>query len=246
MLDTSYRTAYNEDHEAFRDTVRKVFAQHLEPDLDKHEEDGIVLRRNDRISLMHSEGTLVLTGPLRLERIERPDSENSRFALSSLTRQASARRSRIGGTRNFRERVEAAAAQSRQEGGSRRSADARVPTIWHIDPSLEGDWCYFDDEELEVWRVSSDKSTEVFFAREGSEMVKFRWSEGEHFAYWPYRMAPSDGARYSIRSQGSFDSFVTLHRVDFEGDLLALARSLDEKDCFHQLELIAGDSSNES
>ena len=44
MLDTSYRTAYNEDHEAFRDTVRKVFAQHLEPDLDKHEEDGIVPR----------------------------------------------------------------------------------------------------------------------------------------------------------------------------------------------------------
>ena len=28
MLATSYRTAYNEDHEAFRDTVRKVFAEH--------------------------------------------------------------------------------------------------------------------------------------------------------------------------------------------------------------------------
>ena len=31
MLATSYRTAYNEDHEAFRDTVRKVFAEHLAP-----------------------------------------------------------------------------------------------------------------------------------------------------------------------------------------------------------------------
>jgi alkylation response protein AidB-like acyl-CoA dehydrogenase len=44
MLDTSYRTAYNEDHEAFRDTVRKVFAEHMTPYLDQHEEEGIVPR----------------------------------------------------------------------------------------------------------------------------------------------------------------------------------------------------------
>ncbi len=44
MLDTSYRTAYNEDHEAFRDTVRKVFAEHMTPFLDQHEEEGIVPR----------------------------------------------------------------------------------------------------------------------------------------------------------------------------------------------------------
>ena len=44
MLDTSYRTAYNEDHEAFRDTVRKVLAEHMEPYLDQHEEEGIVPR----------------------------------------------------------------------------------------------------------------------------------------------------------------------------------------------------------
>jgi long-chain-acyl-CoA dehydrogenase len=44
MLATSYRTAYNEDHEAFRDTVRKVFAEHLTPNLDEHEAGGIVPR----------------------------------------------------------------------------------------------------------------------------------------------------------------------------------------------------------
>jgi alkylation response protein AidB-like acyl-CoA dehydrogenase len=44
MLDTSNRTAYNEDHEAFRDTVRKVFAEHLVPNLEKHEAEGIVPR----------------------------------------------------------------------------------------------------------------------------------------------------------------------------------------------------------
>ncbi len=44
MLDTSYRTAYNEDHEAFRDTVRKVLAEHMVPYLDQHEAEGIVPR----------------------------------------------------------------------------------------------------------------------------------------------------------------------------------------------------------
>ncbi len=44
MLDTANRTAYNEDHEAFRETVRRVFAEHMEPHLDRHEEEGIVPR----------------------------------------------------------------------------------------------------------------------------------------------------------------------------------------------------------
>ncbi|HAU21644.1 MAG TPA: acyl-CoA dehydrogenase [Erythrobacter sp.] len=44
MLDTSKRFAYNEDHEMFRDTVRKVLAEHMEPYLDQHEADGIVPR----------------------------------------------------------------------------------------------------------------------------------------------------------------------------------------------------------
>lgn len=44
MLNTSQRIAYNEDHEAFRDTVRKVFDKALLPNIDKHEHDGIIGR----------------------------------------------------------------------------------------------------------------------------------------------------------------------------------------------------------
>jgi acyl-CoA dehydrogenase len=44
MLDMSARTAYNEDHAMFRDTVRQLFARVLIPNLDKHEADGIVGR----------------------------------------------------------------------------------------------------------------------------------------------------------------------------------------------------------
>jgi alkylation response protein AidB-like acyl-CoA dehydrogenase len=44
MLDTTTRTAYDDDHEAFRDMVRKFFAQHLIPNLDKWEEAGNVDR----------------------------------------------------------------------------------------------------------------------------------------------------------------------------------------------------------
>jgi alkylation response protein AidB-like acyl-CoA dehydrogenase len=44
MLDMSTRFAYNEDHDMFRDTVRKVFAEHMTPFLEQHEQEGIVGR----------------------------------------------------------------------------------------------------------------------------------------------------------------------------------------------------------
>lgn len=44
MLDTSRRTAYTPEHEMFRDTVRKVFADVLVPHLEEHERNGIVPR----------------------------------------------------------------------------------------------------------------------------------------------------------------------------------------------------------
>ena len=44
MLDLSRRFAYTDEHNMFRDTVRKVFGQHLTPFLDEHEKNGIVPR----------------------------------------------------------------------------------------------------------------------------------------------------------------------------------------------------------
>ncbi|MDF8332201.1 acyl-CoA dehydrogenase family protein [Novosphingobium cyanobacteriorum] len=44
MLDISARTAYNQDHDLFRDTVRQVFDTALVPHLDRFEEEGLVDR----------------------------------------------------------------------------------------------------------------------------------------------------------------------------------------------------------
>ncbi len=44
MIDTSRRTVFTPDHEAFRDSVRKFFAQELTPHLDRWEEQGCVDR----------------------------------------------------------------------------------------------------------------------------------------------------------------------------------------------------------
>lgn len=44
MIDTSRRTAFHADHEAFRDQVRKFFARHLTPHLDRWEREGVVDR----------------------------------------------------------------------------------------------------------------------------------------------------------------------------------------------------------
>ena len=45
MLDMSTRTAFNDEHHAFRDTVRKLFDKELIPNLDRYEEEGIVDRK---------------------------------------------------------------------------------------------------------------------------------------------------------------------------------------------------------
>ena len=44
MLETTNRTIFDDSHEAFRDTVRRVFADTLEPNLERHEKEGIVER----------------------------------------------------------------------------------------------------------------------------------------------------------------------------------------------------------
>ncbi|MGE4322723.1 MAG: acyl-CoA dehydrogenase family protein [Sphingobium sp.] len=44
MLSTGKRTAFSEEHEMFRDTVRRVFDQALTPNLDRYEQEGIVDR----------------------------------------------------------------------------------------------------------------------------------------------------------------------------------------------------------
>lgn len=44
MLDVAGRTAYDDDLDMFRDTVRRLFERELLPNLDKHEHEGIVGR----------------------------------------------------------------------------------------------------------------------------------------------------------------------------------------------------------
>jgi alkylation response protein AidB-like acyl-CoA dehydrogenase len=44
MIDAADRTIFNDDHHAFRDTVRKVLGDVIAPRLDAHEHDGIVER----------------------------------------------------------------------------------------------------------------------------------------------------------------------------------------------------------
>ena len=44
MIDAADRPLFTDDHHAFRDTVRRVLADVIEPRLDDHERDGIVER----------------------------------------------------------------------------------------------------------------------------------------------------------------------------------------------------------
>lgn len=49
MLDISSRTAFNDDHNMFRDTVRRLLARELTPKIEEHERNGIVDREFWRV-----------------------------------------------------------------------------------------------------------------------------------------------------------------------------------------------------
>ena len=61
MLSTQARKFYKEEHNMFRDTVRKVFDKEMVPHLDKHEEEGIVGR--EAWKAMGDAGLLGMTVP---------------------------------------------------------------------------------------------------------------------------------------------------------------------------------------
>lgn len=61
MLSTHARKFYKEEHNMFRDTVRKVFDKEMVPHLDKHEEEGIVGR--EAWKAMGDAGLLGMTVP---------------------------------------------------------------------------------------------------------------------------------------------------------------------------------------
>src|SRR5687767_7452829 len=44
MIDSTSRALFNDDHHAFRDTVRRYLDAEIVPNLDRHEADGIVER----------------------------------------------------------------------------------------------------------------------------------------------------------------------------------------------------------
>jgi len=210
------------------------------------EDDGIVLRKNDSVTVLHNGGTLVLNGPARLDQIERPAANSQRLTLAQITRAAQAKRVRAGATRDYGKEFQQALVENRRAQQSAKTLSARVPTMWHVDVSLPGAWCYVDDEELEMWRLDAEGGIDVMFTPEGSEQVKMRWPEGENYAYWPNRASPQDGTRYFVQSPDKFAHYVTLHHVEFVPDMVELAQTLSDNDCFYQLDLIAPEASDAS
>ncbi|MGX7953292.1 hypothetical protein ACWPM1_12095 [Tsuneonella sp. HG249] len=207
------------------------------------EDSDIVLRKGDEITLLDSGGTISLKGPAHLKDISRRQSHERASVLAVLTREARSKRTRIAAARDYRNEVQQAlVADSQAASRGVKARRSMAPTIWHIDPSLPGTWCYLDPE-VEIWRADAKEGYELYFSSPHAERILIRWSQGENFAFWPYRAPLADGVRYFVQAPNKYEHYITVREVQIGqklADTVELARLLSENECYYQFDLLTG------
>ena len=184
--------------------------------------DRIVLRAGDSLTVLDGKGTRVLrgAGTFTLGQQAGP-SRRSTFAV--LTEQRSAQRVRTGAVR-----------------GEDTGAVLSPTNIWYVDISRPGKTCLASTDRVRLWRGSAegDASYTVRGASGGGQTVEF--SDGEVLAAWDVVALPvTAGSEYRVTGpdgDGTM-SFVVLPSVPEEPD--DLAAELIANGCTRQLEILS-------
>ena len=142
----------------------------------------IVLRADDTLTILDSNGTRVLrgAGTFSLSQHEGP-SRRSTFAV--LTERRSARRVRTGAVR-----------------AGDLDTPVRSPNLWYIDVAASGPMCVAETERVRLWRKATDDDA-TFTVREvqGEGIATVIFMDGEMLAPWDTQALPvTDGSVYQI------------------------------------------------
>lgn len=186
--------------------------------------DQIVLRAGDTLTVLDGSGTRVLrgAGTYTLGQ-KRETNASSTFAV--LTQRRSARRARTGAVR-----------------AGDLDTPVRSPNLWYVDVAASGPMCVAETDRVRLWRENTDDdaSYTVRDGRGGTETVIFM--DGEMLAPWDTRALPvTDGSSYRLTQvNGGSDGEITFVVLDsVADDPEALAMQLIENGCSTQLELLS-------
>ncbi|WP_373486839.1 hypothetical protein [Blastomonas sp.] len=189
----------------------------------------VVLKANDRVTVLDKAGTRVLSGPgtFTLDGAVNRDQTQSTQIASLLATNANARRARTGAVRGAGTTPIPAAAA------------ARSPNLWFIDASQSGKFCVAEPNRLMFWRAKVEGDVALQLSNAGGTAVTLDWKNGSVNKAWPFAELPvADGSYTFVGADGQAKQIelVLLPTVPTEVD--DIAGTLIANGCDNQLGLL--------
>jgi hypothetical protein len=184
----------------------------------------IVLRAGDTLTVLGSNGTRVLRGAGTFS-LDRQAGQSQRGTFAVLTERRSASRMRTGAVRG-------------EDGGTSRHS----PNLWYVDVSRPGRVCLAGTERVRLWRNTTEGDATYLLRADAGRSLTVTFADGDMLAPWDTKLLPvTNGAVFHIAGPaGGADkelSFVVLDSIPDEPE--ALAGQLIDNGCTNQLELLS-------
>ena len=184
------------------------------------ENQPITLRGNDVVILLDSRGTRTLRGPGTYS--TSASAGGSTSAMSALSGQSNARRSRVGAVR----------------GGPTGATSGR--NVWQADIGRSGNVCVANPADVGLYRAESSIAKRVTVTEVGSNRAAtVEFAAGQKNAAWPASLPVAAGSRYEVKGGGN--GAITLRAVPIApvpAGLEGLAQNLIRNDCQGQLDVL--------
>ncbi|MDM8560368.1 hypothetical protein, partial [Candidatus Parabeggiatoa sp. HSG14] len=122
----------------------------------------------------------------------------------------------------------------------RRGKNDTPPSVWELDVSQPGNFCYFVGEESKVslWRSDASK-TSLLFIQNGVDEYKMSWRATRHTRVWPQKKIELISGEYLIGIGDALNQ-VIIQQISKPADSSkeAVAQVLREAGCTQQAEML--------
>ena len=183
------------------------------------ENQPITLRGNDVVILLDSRGTRTLRGPGTYS--TSASAGGSTSAMSALSGQSNARRSRVGAVR----------------GGPTGATSGR--NVWQADISRSGNVCVANPADVGLYRAESSVAKRFTLTEIGSNRAAtVDFAAGQKNAPWPAALPVAVGSKYQVKGSGIAVTLNALPIAPVPAGLEGLAQNLIRNDCQAQLDVL--------
>ena len=185
----------------------------------------LVLKPGDTLVLLDARGTRTISGPGTFAAVSTGTRAGATQTASQILRTNSTSERRGGAVR-----------------GGLPTMDTRSPNLWFLDLSKSGTMCVADPQTVRVWRMSGDKAADVKVSGAGASGT-ITLPAGATVGDWPKSVPVTDGAEYSITTDGLAPAKIKVVTVPAQTSIEDTASQLIAKGCNTQLDLLIATTS---